>query len=93
MGREIVPWFESAAVVEDTATRFIVELKLTPKYRASLGRDGREVHLGFHFLKGASVLGTGEVPVQMRAEEASMKITLPNLERVAAKEIEIYLAH
>lgn len=90
---EIQPWFESAAISREMPSAYLVELKLSPKYRGALKGTPHEVHLGFHFSKGNIVMAEGEVACVLDPESASQELKIPNLNRVAAKEIELYLTH
>lgn len=74
-------------------SRYTVQLILAPGYQATLGREPREFQLGFQYRKGTLVLKRGDVPCHLHAKEPMVHVTLPNVERISAREIHLHLAH
>jgi hypothetical protein len=93
MGREFSSWFQTARVVEAQPSHYSLELRMTDRYLASLDTSTRGFDLGYHLIKGGSVLARGEVSCELRRGTPVAQVTIPNVDRVAADEIEIYLAH
>ena len=80
-------------MVEEAPSQYTVELRLTGRYLASSENGERRLHLGFHLMKGTSLLGKGEVPCILRTSEPNPRLKLNNMNHVSAEEIQLYVAH
>lgn len=92
LANELTSWFQTAAVTSATATTYTIEIQFQQKYVESLDGDKRKAHLAYHFMRETTVLSQGIAEVEI-PPEGLIKLVLPNPNRVAARRIQLSLAH
>jgi hypothetical protein len=89
---ELSNWVHSANTVEIQPSRYEVELGLNPTFTQSLRGGTREAQLGYGFRGPSGTLFQGVAPCRFDAGKPTLKVSLPNPDRVSARGIHLYLA-
>lgn len=89
---ELINWFDRAKVVEQTPTRYRIEVTIRPSYLEKLRGETGRIQLGFHLRSENLVLSQGVVECVVQPE-GKITVDIPNPNRVSARTVQLTLAH
>ena len=88
----IKPWFHKAQVRKQGLNRYLLDLELTPEYRATLSGNGKRIHLGYALSGPKLDRVEGIAPLHVIFEKPITRISLPRPDGYQANLIELRLA-
>ena len=88
---ELKPWFSSVKIRTRGINRYLLNIELTPEYRSSLRGKPRTIRMNYRLAGPEERTQEGVVGMNIHPQHAATLLSIPNLEKIPASKIELFL--
>lgn len=90
---ELKPWFSSVKVRTRGINRYLLNIELTPEYRSSLRGKPKTIRMNYRLAGPEQKFQEGVVGMNIQPQHPGTLLSIPNLEKIPASRIELFLTH